>query len=299
MSGIVILANNNASIGILPERGAAMTHYDYVTALGPRSVLQPVEGVASLVLAPWQNRISGGGFLSGGRFVALQANVPGEPFPIHGNAWQKPWVITHQTSDAVSLMLGSDGPEPYRYRADIEYRLHEDGSLGIDLRLTNEGEELPFGLGLHPYFPRTALMTIEAAARSVTLQDEMFLPTQTLAVADRPEMDFSTAKGLPVGLINNEFGGWIGSTEMTWPELRMGCALTAFGITRYLIYSPGASASFFCFEPATHSIDAFNRPDPLGRGGLVMLPTGAAIGLACSFRPHSLVDKTGAPVRAS
>jgi aldose 1-epimerase len=36
-----------------------------------------------------------------------------------------------------------------------------------------------------------------------------------------------------------------------------------------IVYSPGAAADFFCFEPVSHAVDAFNRP---GNGGLLLGP---------------------------
>lgn len=288
LNGIITLANDKAVVGISPERGAAMTRYDVVTPEGLLPVLQPVGGAVNLVLAPWQNRISGGGFAIRDGFVALEPNVPGEPFPIHGNAWQLPWSVARSSPSAVTLALRSGGPGAYRYRAEVEHQLRDDGSLAIDLTVINQGPELPFGLGLHPYFPRTRLTTIEARAESVTLQDEVFLPTETIATRDRPDLDFSNARSLPPGLINNEFAGWDGHADVRWPERGIGCRLVAPGVSRYVVYTPGEAASFFCFEPATHAIDAFNRPHLADHGGLVLLAAGAAIRIGCTFSPYGL-----------
>ncbi|MCX5515779.1 aldose 1-epimerase [Kaistia algarum] len=288
VSEIITLANDKAMVSISPERGAATTRFDYRTPDGYEPVLRSVDGVANLVMAPWQNRISCGGFSTAEGFVPIEANVFGERFPIHGNAWQLPWSIDRRSSEAVTLVLRSDGPGAYRYRAELVHRLWDDGSLTIDLVVINLGRELPFGLGLHPYFPRTPLTTIEARAASVTLQDEFFLPTKTIATRDRPGLDFTKARCLPPEPINNDFGGWDGLADIRWPEHGLGCRLAVPGINRYVVYSPGAAASFFCFEPATHAIDAFNRPSLADHGGLVMLASGAAVRMSCTFCPYSL-----------
>ena len=48
-------------------------------------------------LVPWSNRISGGGIEAGGRFWPLRPNWPGEPYPIHGDGWRRPWRVERHT----------------------------------------------------------------------------------------------------------------------------------------------------------------------------------------------------------
>jgi aldose 1-epimerase len=249
-------------------------------------VLLPVDGIANFLLAPWQNRISSGGFTHGGRFVALAPNVPGEAFPIHGNAWQQPWGVTQQTGDAATLALRSEGPGIYRYRAVVDYALGADGDLTMALEITNDGPELPFGLGFHPYFPRDASTTLAAMAGTITLQDEAYLPTRTVPTSERPNLRFSEPRTLPADLINNEFQLWNGVADIRWPDRHLGCRLAAPGLTRYVVYSPGALAPFFCFEPVTHSIDAFNRLTDTG--GLVILQHRGTIGIVMTLKPYLL-----------
>ena len=275
---IVTLANAKASVDIAPGRGAATARYDYLTPAGMQPVLLPVDGIANFPLAPWQNRISGGGFIHRDRFIALAPNVPGEPFPIHGNAWQQPFRVTHKTGEKATMALHSDGPGIYRYRAVIDYVLGVDGDLTIALELTNEGPELPFGLGFHPYFPRDASTTLVAAAGTVTLQDEDYLPTETIPTSERPELHFSERGTLPADLVNNEFQSWNGVADIRWPDRHLGCRLAAPGLTRYVVYSPGAHAPFFCFEPVTHSIDAFSRS----------MDAGGPIGIVMTLHPYLL-----------
>ena len=263
-----------------------MTRYDYSTPAGMQPVLVPVDGVANFPLAPWQNRISGGGFTHRDRFVALVPNVPGEPFPIHGNAWQQPWRVTQQTGDRATLTLRSEGPSIYRYRAVVDYALGASGALTIALEITNDGPELPFGLGFHPYFPRDASTTLAAMADTVTLQDEAYLPTETIPTSELPDLRFSEPRTLPADLVNNEFQLWNSVADIRWPDRHLGCRLAAPGVTRYVVYSPGALASFFCFEPVTHSIDAFSRS--MDTGGLTTLPPRGTIGIVMTLEPYML-----------
>ena len=45
-------------------------------------------------------------------------------------------------------------------------------------------------------------------------------------------------------------------------------------LSTYLVYSPSRSADFFCFEPVSHPVDAFNLPGEPTSHGLVILEVG-------------------------
>ena len=84
------------------------------------------------------------------------------------------------------------GPGPYCYGAVLEYSLDAHG-MTIRLAATNLAAiPLPFGLGFHPWFPRTRTTQLMAAANSVWLEDARHLPTERAAMARRPEWDFSS-----------------------------------------------------------------------------------------------------------
>ena len=68
-------------------------------------------------LVPWSNRISGGGFQFDGRFHAVEPNVPGEPFPIHGDGFQRAWRIAGHSATEAELVLDDGAIGPYRYAA--------------------------------------------------------------------------------------------------------------------------------------------------------------------------------------
>ena len=106
------------------------------------------------VLAPFSNRLSQGVTDGEGRAHALAPNLPGEAYPLHGDAWLAPWRVTAAGSDRAGL--AHDGAfGPWRYAATLAYRL-ADGALSVDLAAENRGQALPFGLGLHPWFVRSA-----------------------------------------------------------------------------------------------------------------------------------------------
>ncbi len=235
------------------------------------------------LLVPWSNRVSGGGFSHRGRFHALAPNLPGERFPIHGNAFSSPWRGESRREGEASLVLESEGPGPFRYNARVCYRL-ERGALDVSLSCENRADApLPYGIGLHPWLPRSSATLVRASSRSIILEDRRHLPAGERPIVERAEWDFRTPRLLPEGWINNAFVGWDGVAEISWPDRSLGFELTAGPeLATFLLYSPGAHADFFCFEPVSHPVDAHNTGDD----GLVELAPGESLAVSCRFAPR-------------
>ncbi|MBV4551640.1 aldose 1-epimerase [Pseudomonas sp. SWRI102] len=115
-------------------------------------------------LIPWSNRIAQGGFDCPGGWLALEANSPNDPFPIHGSAWQQPWQVIEQSGQEALLQL--DSLHPFAYCASLRIRL-SGGQLQIAMLVTHTAKQPAWhGLGLHPYFPRTARTGYELECRA-------------------------------------------------------------------------------------------------------------------------------------
>lgn len=256
------------------------------------------------VLLPWSNRISGGGFALDGAFHALAPNLPDEPCPIHGNAFQLPWTVASRDDRSAVLTLASDGPGPFRYGARIGYRLH-GGALEVSLRVTNRAPmRLPYGCGLHPWFPRTPGLVLRLDADEVRLEDARYLPAGAAALADVPAWDFREGACLPPDWINNAFTGWSGTASLEWPlhELagfegdapagaagapadprRVRLRLHAGpGLDVCVVHSPGAGARFVCVEPVSHPVDSHHDAERAFEG-LVPLACGETLETRCRF----------------
>lgn len=289
MSQRLQIADATARVVIAPHMGAAIARYDLLTGAPllrptPDDATDPFAYACNLLL-PWSNRISGGGFTYDGAFHALEPNLPGEPYPIHGNAFQEQWTIADHQPDRLDLTLASNGPGPFRYDATITYAL-SNGALTMTLGVTNRaGRTLPYGFGFHPWFPRTAGTTLSAPATTVWLEDDRHLPTEAIPVADRPAWDFSASAPLPTDWINNAFTGWPGTARIHWPENATTVTLTAaVDLSTYVVYSPAADVGFFCFEPVSHPVDAHNLPDAASTG-LLPLADGATAATWCTLAP--------------
>lgn len=121
------IRSGDLSAEIVPSLGAGVARFNYrrVPLFRPwpnGGSTNPFELACNLLL-PWSNRISAGGFTFDSKFHELLPNVAGEPFPIHGNGFSKEWDVDDLTQDKASLSLFSDGPGPYRYRAEVTYAL--------------------------------------------------------------------------------------------------------------------------------------------------------------------------------
>ncbi|MFO1066983.1 MAG: aldose 1-epimerase [Geminicoccaceae bacterium] len=236
--------------------------------------------VACFPLTPWSGRISGGGITLGDRFWPLPQNRPPD-VPLHGDGWESPWTVVEHTDTRLELSLRSRRLPPFDYRATMVYAIGGD-TLTIELAMEHRGAEtVPYGIGLHPWFPRTPGTRLTAPATEVWLEDERHLPTAVVPVSARPDWDFATRRPLPDSWVCNAFDGWTREARIDWEESGIALDIAAdAALPTYLLYAPSPDAGFFCFEPVSHPMDAHNWP---GRPGLVELRKGERLASSCSF----------------
>jgi aldose 1-epimerase len=299
MSGwkILTLCDGVAEATVVPEIGAALASYDLVDQAGRtalfRSCPDPSRAgpfdLACNLLVPWSNRVSGGGFWFGGRFHSLEPNIPGEPYPTHGNGFSSAWTVEQQEPASAALSFESKGPGSFRYEASVRYAMAR-GDLTMRLSVRNLGAgPLPFGLGFHPWIVRRPRTFLQAKAAHVVLETNDHLPAGQTPTASCPEWDFATAHALPGGWINNAFRGWDGRASILWPDQKLALDIVADPLlSTYILYSPSGNADFFCFEPVTHPVDAHNLPEGSRANGLVILAPGQPMSAACLFRARRL-----------
>jgi aldose 1-epimerase len=295
--GTVRLAAGSLVAEIIPSLGGGVARFDVlrggqrieVFRAWPEGGTDDPNTLGLYVLVPWSNRISGLGFNFCGAFHALLPNAEGEPCPIHGDGWLSSWHVSSNSDRCVTLEREAGGPGPYCYGAVLEYSLDAHG-MTIRLAATNLAAiPLPFGLGFHPWFPRTRATQLMAAAKSVWLEDARHLPTERAAVARRPEWDFSSFRSLPAGWINNGFVGWNGRAAIRWEDRALALEVEAsHRLSNFILYSPSADAPFFCFEPVSHAVDAHNLPPGPEAHGLVVLEPGTTLSTDCRFRVREI-----------
>ncbi|MGJ7038689.1 aldose 1-epimerase [Shinella sp. BE166] len=279
------LNNGTARIVVRPDLGAGLTAFDVRQGGGWQAILRKVDpatahpfALSNILLVPFSGRVSGGGFSFDGTFHALPRNVEAEKYPLHGNGFSANWDVISQSADAITLSLSSEGPGPFRYDATMSYRLEGIG-LVMALSVVNRAKiRLPYGAGFHPWFVRDADTTLSAPARGVWLEQPDHLPKAYEPIAAHTDMDFNQPRLLPARWINNWFDGWDGEARIEWPARGLAAEVTASQALRhYVVFSPAADADFFCFEPVTHPVDAFNLPGTAEDHGLKILAPGEAL----------------------
>lgn len=287
----VELTNGAARIVVRPDLGAGLSAFDVLR----NSIWQPIFrtvdpatthpfALSNILLVPFSGRVSGGGFSFDGTFHALPRNMETERYPLHGSGFSAVWQETERSRDSITLTLSAEGPGPFRYDATISYRL-EGAGLVMELKVVNRADRrLPYGAGFHPWFVRDADTTLAAPAKGVWLEREDRLPETHEPVASHPDMDFNRPRQLPARWINNWFDGWDGKARIAWPARGLSVDVDASdSLDQYVVFSPRAGADFFCFEPVSHPVDAFNLPENPESYGLKVLEPGQTLDIWTRF----------------
>jgi hypothetical protein len=171
------LNDGDLRLVVLPEMGGGIARFDLARpngsprCSGPGMAQAPIPtGSAATCSARSPTGSPAVGSRPATGFWPLAPNLAGEPYPIHGDAWQQPWTVEATTGTALELVLESGSLPPFAYRAQLRYEL-ADHALRARLRVQHRGEvAVPYGLGFHPWLPRTPETTLQAAAQAVWLE---------------------------------------------------------------------------------------------------------------------------------
>jgi aldose 1-epimerase len=136
------------------EHGGVLSSYRD----GDRELLAGVESAGSFayrgsLLAPWPNRVAGGGWSWQGQELQLPVNDEAAGSALHGLVYDVPFVVEQSSADAITLThaLQPHPGYPFPLRVSVSYALRPDG-LACSLRADNTGTvPAPVGLGVHPY----------------------------------------------------------------------------------------------------------------------------------------------------
>lgn len=289
------LRAGRAELGIAPGIGGSIAHYRWVDANGVLDWMRPAspaalatrlaDRLAGFPLVPFSNRIRAGRFEFGGRVVELPLNQLPERHAQHGHGWQAAWEVVERGKDRLTIAYEHAADAwPFPYRARQDFTLAED-ELRVALSVDNLGREtMPVGLGLHPYFPRTAGCRLSASVDAMWATDDEVMPT----ALTRADPRLGSGDGLPLDevALDNVFTGWHRQATILWPERPARLSIDADAALRFLVvYSPSGE-DFFCVEPVSHCTDAFNLAAQ-GRSdtGMLTLDPGASLSATVRFRP--------------
>lgn len=206
---------------------------------------------ACFPLVPFANRIAEGRMAFNERQVLLPPDPAAPPHAHHGHGWRRPWRLVEKTEGAAELEFRHNPDEwPWAYVATQRIAL-VDGGAEIDLSLTNlSDEDMPAGLGLHPYFVRREADTIETGARRMVINSSDGIPTGEAAFVPG-EKPVAEVEGIDNLLLDES-----GRACLCLGGVR--CDMTATGAVGFHVYVPEGE-DFFCLEPVSHRPNAFAK----------------------------------------
>ncbi len=252
-------------------RAFTVDHREVVDGFGPD---QWSHGGRGQVLAPWPNRLGDGAYTFGEVTAQAPLNEIARRNAIHGLVRWLPWRLSGRAQNRVSLMceLRPSPAYPFALQIEIEYRLGREG-LTVSTDAENIGvEDLPFGLGFHPYLTvgttavDQARLRVPARRRLVT--DDRGLPTGSVAVSGT-EYDFTGGRPVGVTRLDTAFcdlsrdGDGRVRVELDHPDGDAGVTLWADERFGYLMVftgdtlDEGSRRTALAVEPMTCPPDAF------------------------------------------
>ncbi|HTS21971.1 MAG TPA: aldose 1-epimerase [Casimicrobiaceae bacterium] len=271
MTATLELAAGPARVLLAPEVGGAIAAYEWNGAAvlrraGPGALSRgDVRGLASYPLIPFSNRIAQATLRWRGAEYALARYLPGHPHAIHGNGWQRAWEVVERSARHAVLELAHDaaGPRalewPFAYRARQSFELARD-ALALCLAIENTGKgAFPFGLGWHPFFPRSSATRLAFDATGVWRTDATQLPVRFEPVP--APWSFSAPRAIGATALDHCFAGWRPPARLRWPETGIAASIAADAACSYLFVYVPPGADYLAVEPVTHMTDAFNRAD--------------------------------------
>lgn len=284
------LRDGSLELSLCPRLGGAIASFRFRN----RDVMRPA-GAALLrdgnmreascfPLVPFSGRIADGRFRFQGQEYRLEPNFAPEPHAIHGQGWQSPWEVAHAGDRSAGLRLAhAVADTPLHYEATQRFMLAED-ALEVEIGLTNTGEEpMPAGIGLHPYFIRTAGVALQARLEHVWLTDGRNIPRERVPLPET--WDFSRSPRIAELELDNVFGGWDGKATLIWPETALRLTIETEPVFGHLVIYVPPGQDFFCVEPVSNANNGFNLfEDGVEDTGVHVLEPGAELKGKVVFR---------------
>lgn len=279
------LAAHGYRVQLDPRRGATLLSAEWCAPTGDwlpilAPLADPGAGLTAgcFVMAPFANRIAAGRFSFAGAVHQLPLNRPQEGMAIHGFSRDHGFDVLSQGVDHATLTqdFAVDGL-PWHYELRYDIQLSTKG-LCLTLTLTHRGAApMPYGLGLHPWFPKPAGTTLSFAARGAHQRDALGLPLAETA----PQPAFAAAAPQPLDHLpwfDGCFSDWSPRrARICWPDRKAALDLAGEGAFRHLhVYVPDDRA-VLCAEPVSHLPDAVNRPDQGPTAQMTLLARGQSL----------------------
>lgn len=288
MPAFLTLRCGDLQAEIAPATGGSLASF----TAGGRALMRPFDrdgaasrddplAMACFPLVPFSNRIARGNFRFMEWTIVLPPDPIAPPHAIHGLGWRRPWEVVEADERKAILRLRHEGGAwPWPFEATETFAL-DDEALTIALTLANNGATpMPAGLGLHPFFPRRTLASLEADLPFVWESGEDRIPLRRVPTPREWSFDPPRAVG-PLAL-DHCLSGAEGPLVIRWNDSDVSLSIEREGAPHAMIYTP-PHEDFFCVEPVSHVPDAFNRRESSDVTGMRCLMPGETIRLSCRF----------------
>ena len=242
---------------------AAITYLeiDGVVAIAQVTHEAILQSFASVVCAPWPNRIAKGVW----RNVKFPGNDP-HGNALHGLVFDKEFSLTEQSDDSVTYLYKLQATENYPFDLEIgaRYVLSADG-LTATYFAKNVGEgNAPYGVAAHPYFNVYPESTFSFNAETQAINNDIQIPVGT-----EPNNKVQGAQVFSEANLDDCFSELSGNVTIQHPD---GGEVTIWqdSAFKYLMVYTGHHLQKYGFpnaglaiEPQTCPADAFNTGEDL------------------------------------
>ena len=214
-------------------------------------------------MLPYCNRIENGRFWFGGRWIQLEKNFDNRTNSIHGIGWKQGWSVECASSEALTLSYEHDGRDwPWRFVSQQHFQLEHD-RLIYDLSITNaDRNEMPAGLGLHPFFPESKKARVTGLFDGCWNCSDRGVPSDFQVLGPREGLS-GEATMSEVGL-DRVYVGLRSDIEVRWDNRPYYLTLLSPKEAHaHVIYSP-VGEDFFCIEPVSHLPNVINMNQTAG-----------------------------------
>lgn len=301
---------------ILPSAGANCYAYDLLRGGETVHLLEKTDAKTAAdnptgrgipILFPFPNRVRNGAWTFRGKTYQFE-NVRAAGHHIHGLVYNRVWTVQSleagEAFAACSLSFSAERAEgvleqyPFPFHLTAAYTL-SGGALQLTFSALNAGgEDMPMGVGFHPYFsapigeetdPSDCIATVPACAY---WELEELLPTgRILPVSGR----FDLRKGQPFeGMsfddlftqVSHEKSG-VSRCSIEDRALRLRTVLESGGEFRELVLYTPPNRRSLCIEPYTCPTDAANLEARGIEAGLIVLPPGGVFAGSIRIYPET------------
>lgn len=239
--------------------------FDYLVPLGSEPFASdewPKAGAFPML--PYTNMLRDDTLHWRGRAILVR-ETPAASSSLHGWGLRREWDVVDESAHCCVLQLDSPAqPEwPWHYQAYLSVTLDE---LGVDMQLsiTNlSAQDMPAGLGMHPYFhwPAGARLTFASEAIWRSPSEEIRWPSEQRVHVGEIEV-VSVGGGLDTGgrstwfaEVPVESGRF--DARIDYAGGLRSATVRSSDATWLVIHSP-AGRPYLCLEPSTHRVGAFD-----------------------------------------